>query len=186
MAEATSANFIVGWIVGSMATKPARATCVTEGGGDAGAEVKVQAAVEGSEARVFFASGGIGVLPAEIGITLGSCSLSKGAAEDDGIKVEHASGSTGKGGKEVAHLLVTVEVEVLGVLGMLGETEDVKFVGAPCGGVAGITNEAVGDSDVGGEGRSMAAKVEADVCTAFGVCKIIGRARKVGGGVSPA
>ena len=126
MAEATSANFIVSLIVGSMAKKPARATCATEGGGDAGAEAKVQAAAEGSEARVFFASGGIGVLPAEVGITLGSCSLSKGAAEDDGIEVEHASGGTGKGGKEVPQLLV--EVEVLGVLSLLGVTESVSKV----------------------------------------------------------
>ena len=34
---------------------------------------------------------------------------------------------------------------------------------------------------VADEGRSMAAKVEANVCTAFGVFKIVCRARKVGG-----
>ena len=81
MAETTSADFIVGLIMGNVTVvkKPARATRATEGGGDAGAEAKGQAAAdsEGSEARVFFASGGIGVLPAEVGITLGSCSLSK-------------------------------------------------------------------------------------------------------------
>ena len=80
MAEATSTGFIVGLIMGNVARKPTRATCTAEGSSDAGAEAKVQATAEGSEARVFFASGGIGVLPAEVGITLGSCSLSKGAA----------------------------------------------------------------------------------------------------------
>ena len=99
MAETTSADFIVGLIMGNVVKKPARATSATEGGGDAGAEAKGQAAAEGSEARVFFASGGIGVLPAEVGITLGSCSLSKGAAEDDGVEVEQAIGCTCKGGK---------------------------------------------------------------------------------------
>ena len=110
MAEATSANFIVGLIMGNVAKKPARATRATEGGGDAGAEAKGQAAAEGSEARVFFTSGGIGVLPAEVGITLGSCSLSKSAAEDDGVEVEQASGCTCKGGKEVALILVELKV----------------------------------------------------------------------------
>ena len=171
-------------IMGSVAKKPARAIRATEGGGDAGAEAKGQAAAEGSEARVFFASGGTDVLPAEVGITLGSCSLSKSAAEDDGVEVEQASGCTCKGSKEVA--LILVELKVLGVLGLLGGTDGVGFVGAPGVGVAGATNEAVGDRDVGDEGRSMAAKVEANVCTAVGVFTIVGRARKVVGRVSPA
>ena len=48
MAETTSADFIVGLIMGSVAKKPARAIRATEGGGNAGAEAKGQAAAEGS------------------------------------------------------------------------------------------------------------------------------------------
>ena len=122
MAEATSTGLIVSLVMGGVAREPTGASCTAEGGGDAGAEAKGQAAAEGSEARVFFASGGIGVLPAEVGITLGSCSLSKGAAEDDGIKVEQASGGTCKGGKEVTstgtiHLLrYNLELRIIIVL----------------------------------------------------------------------
>ena len=74
----------------------------------------------------------------------GSCSLSKSAAEDDGVEVEQASGCTCKGGKEVA--LILVELKVLGVLSLLGGTDGVRFVGAPGVRVAGATSEAVGDS----------------------------------------
>ena len=54
MAETTSADFIVGLIMGNVVKKPARATCATEGGSDAGAEALLEAAVtvKGCEARV--------------------------------------------------------------------------------------------------------------------------------------
>jgi hypothetical protein len=155
MAEATSTGFIVGLIMGNVARKPTRATCAAEGGGDAGAEakVRVQAAAEGGESGEFFASGGIDDLPAEVGVTLESCRLGEGPAENDGIGVEHTSSSAGEGGEEVALILVP---KVLGVLGLLGPTEGVGFGGAPGGVVAGLTNKAVGDSDVGDEVRVRA------------------------------
>jgi len=155
-----------------MSWKAAGATGAAEGGGDAGAEAKVEAATEGGETGELGAGGGVDG-PMEVGEATDGGLLGESPKEDSRVGVDGASGGADEGGEET--VLLDVEGKVPGVLAALGVGQGVGFEGAPEGGVAGLAMEGVCDGHVSNDGGAVAQK-ELDV----GVLVGVGVEREVG------
>ena len=166
-----------------MSWKAAGAAGAAKGGGDAGAEAKVEAATEGGEAGELGTGGGVNG-PVKVGEAADGGLLGEGPEEDSRVGVDGASGGADEGGEET--VLLEVEGKVPGVLATLSVGQSVGFESAPKRGVAGLATKGVCDGHVGDDGRAVAQE-ELDVGVLVGVRveREVG-SREGGRGVGPA